>query len=88
MPMATRTAHDRCPSITASDTVPDVGRPATGKTFIARQRVPLETWEAFGEATAAVGTDRSKVINEFIDWYLRKRGAQLPARPTPGRTPD
>lgn len=62
-------------------TVLDVPRPATGHTFIARARVPHEKWERFAEATAAQGTDRSKVINEFVDWYLRERGATLPSRP-------
>lgn len=79
--MATRTGRDRCPLIAASVTVPDVGRPATGKTFVARARIPIDTWLEFEKAATAAGTDRSKVLNEFVDWYLRKRGAQLPARP-------
>jgi hypothetical protein len=58
-----------------------VPRPATGETFVARQRVPLEKWNRLGRAAASQGTDRSKVINELIDWYLRERGAKLPERP-------
>ncbi len=67
--------------IDGSVSVPDVPRPATGKTFVARARIPLEKWERFGDAAVADGTDRSKLINEFVDWYLRERGAKLPARP-------
>lgn len=77
MPVAT----SRCHTIARSDTVPDVPRPATGKTFIARARVQLSKWERFGEQAAEAGTDRSKLINDFIDWYLRDRGAVLPERP-------
>lgn len=77
MPVPTRRCHKIRPSVT----VLDVPRPATGKTFIARARVPLAKWERFEEAPAEQGTDRSKLINEFIDWYLRERGAVMPERP-------
>jgi len=72
----------------APDTVPGVGRPATGKTFVARARIPLDTWNEFEKAASAAGTDRSKVLNEFVEWYLRRRGAHLPARPDPKRVTD
>ena len=29
------------------------------------------------------GTDRAKVINQFLRWYLRRPGAKLPERPAP-----
>ncbi|MBK6014272.1 hypothetical protein [Streptomyces sp. MBT53] len=32
-------------------------------------------------ATAAPGGDRSAVIKELVDWYLRRPGAKLPKRP-------
>ncbi len=57
-------------------------RPATGETFIARVRVKLDKWQRFSAATAVQGTDRSKVLNDLIDWYLRDRVA--PERPTRG----
>lgn len=78
MPVATKRCHKNRWSVT----VPTVPRPATGKTFVARARVPLAKWERFGVLAAEAGTDRSKLINEFIDWYLRERGAVLPQRPT------
>lgn len=76
-------ATPRCHTNPLVGTVPSVPRPATGKTFIARARVAFDLWEEFGTAAEAQGTDRSKVINEFIRWFLRKPGAKMPARPTP-----
>lgn len=67
--------------IIESTTVRVVPRPATGKTFVARARVAFAKWERFGERAAEAGTDRSKLINEFIDWFLREPGARLPTRP-------
>jgi len=28
-----------------------------------------------------MGTDRAKVINQFLRWYLHRPGAKLPKRP-------
>lgn len=75
-------ATGRCHINRRSDTVSTVPRPATGKTFVARARVPREKWERLEEAAESMGTDRSKLINEFADWYLRVRGAKLPERPS------
>lgn len=64
-----------------------VGTPATtvttsgGKTPTRPIRVSLEVWTAFGNATGAMGTDRSAALRTFMDWYLRKPGAELPVRP-------
>jgi hypothetical protein len=33
-----------------------------------------------GRATAKMDTDRAKVINQFLRWYLRRPGAKLPER--------
>ena len=77
--MAMRVAASSDPHV-ASATVPTVPRPATGKTFVARARVALDKWEAFGRVATSQGTDRSKLLNEFINWYMRERGAVLPAR--------
>lgn len=38
-------------------------------------------WDEFGEATAGHKDGRSGVLRDFIRWYLRKPGAELPARP-------
>jgi hypothetical protein len=46
-------------------------------------RVADRPWCVFG---ALVGDrDRSRVVREFIAWYIREPGARLPQRPTPQR---
>lgn len=57
-------------------------RPATGQTFVARARVKLPKWERLDAVAELLDTDRSKLLNDFIDWVLRERGATLPERPT------
>lgn len=43
-------------------------------------RIPPEDWDDFG---ALVGDrERSKLIREFIAWYLRRPKASLPKRPS------
>lgn len=59
-----------------------MGRPPTGQTFVARARVKLSKWERLDAVAELLETDRSKLINDFIDWVLRERGAALPERPT------
>jgi len=54
---------------------------AMPKTPTTPLRIDRATWTEFGEAAAATGTDRSKLLREFIDWYLRRPGAKLPKRP-------
>jgi hypothetical protein len=44
-------------------------------------RVDDPEWDDAGHATARMGTDRAKVINQFLRWYLRRPGARLPERP-------
>lgn len=43
-------------------------------------RVPDEEWDDFGEQATAEGTDRAKLVNAFIRWWLRRAGAELPDR--------
>lgn len=43
--------------------------------------VPDERWEAFGVAAAALGTDRSKLLNLVMAWYAREPDVRLPRRP-------
>lgn len=45
-------------------------------------RLPRLRWEAFGDKTRSVGTDRSKALNEMVAWYNREPGAKLPKRPS------
>lgn len=44
-------------------------------------RIPTEDWDDLAEAAAAMDTDRSKLLNAFTRWYLRRPGAKLPTRP-------
>ncbi len=44
-------------------------------------RVSDEDWADLETATAAEGTDRAKIINQLVRWYLRRPGARLPDRP-------
>ncbi len=44
-------------------------------------RVDLTDWGIFGEATNAMGTDRSAAFRAFMDWYLYKPGSKAPVRP-------
>jgi hypothetical protein len=43
-------------------------------------RVDETLWERFGEATEALGTDRSTWLREAIAWCVRERGAKMPRR--------
>lgn len=44
-------------------------------------RVEDELWEQFGQAVAALGTDRSTWLRDAIAWCVRQPGARLPKRP-------
>jgi recombinational DNA repair protein (RecF pathway) len=46
-------------------------------------RIEDADWDDAEQATAEMGTDRAKVINQFIRWYLHRPGAKLPQRPNP-----
>ena len=43
--------------------------------------VPQERWDAFREVATALGTDRSKLLNTVMAWYLREPNTVLPRRP-------
>jgi hypothetical protein len=42
-------------------------------------RLSDDDWEDL--RVAAGDKSRSQVLREFVHWYLRRRGAKLPARP-------
>ena len=44
-------------------------------------RLADEVWAEFGDAARSMHTDRSRLIVEFIMWYLRSPNARLPVRP-------
>ena len=60
--------------------------PNSPKTQHRSVRVEDADWVDADTATKKMGTDRAKVINQFIRWYLRRPGAALPERP-PRREP-
>lgn len=43
-------------------------------------RVEGDLWELFGRVVGA--RKRSAIVREFIGWYLRRPGAELPSRPS------
>lgn len=53
------------------------------KTPLQNFRVDPDLWAAFEQAVrrADPESDRSKVLRQFVAWYVRERGAKLPARP-------
>lgn len=57
--------------------------PNAPKTPLRNVRVEGAKWQGLGVAAKSQGTNRSEVINRFIDWYLGQPGAELPERPTP-----
>jgi hypothetical protein len=59
-----------------------IGRvPNQPKTQHRSVRIDDPEWNDAEAATARMGTDRAKIINQFIRWYLRRPGAVLPERP-------
>ena len=58
--------------------------PNQPKTPIQRFRLDDHLWTRFDEAIGRTNpdSDRSKVLRQFIAWYVREPGAKLPARPS------
>lgn len=67
-----RKCHDTMVTMTGTS-----GRGTARQTI----RIDPERWGQFEKGAAAVGTDRSKVINDFIAWYNHEPGAKRPTRP-------
>lgn len=42
-----------------------------------------EDWADLDTAAKSMGTDRGTLLKDFAHWYLRRKGARLPERPTP-----
>lgn len=51
-------------------------------------RTPTVRWDAFGAAATKQGSDRTKILNQFMAWYAREAGAELPERPTVTEDPE
>jgi hypothetical protein len=45
------------------------------------RQIDDDLWDDFGAATKAAGTDRSAVLKQCIEWYVRRPEAALPRRP-------
>jgi hypothetical protein len=60
-------------------------QPATPQRAV---RVDDETWEQLGDAAVTAGTDRSAILRQLAQWWLRRPGAKMPERPraVPGGT--
>lgn len=52
-----------------------------GKTPIRPVRVENDLWEDFGEACAALETDRSAALRNFMAWMSGRPEGKLPRRP-------
>ena len=50
-------------------------------------RISDNDWADLQTAATATGTDRAKLINQFIRWYLRRPAAKLPDRPAASAAP-
>jgi len=53
-------------------------KPATPNRAV---RIDDETWHALGDAAAAAGADRSAILRQLAQWWLRRPGAKMPPRP-------
>jgi hypothetical protein len=47
-----------------------------------------QLWDDFGTAVARVDSDRSAEIRRFMEWYVRRPGAEHPRRPAAAETAD
>lgn len=56
--------------------------PNQPKTPVQRFRLDADLWEQFDEAVrrADPDADRSKVLRQFVAWFVREPGAKLPSR--------
>jgi hypothetical protein len=59
----------------------DQGMPNKPATPSRAVRIDNETWDELGVAAAAEGTDRSAILRQLAQWWVRRPGAKLPERP-------
>ncbi len=48
-------------------------------------RFSNDDWADLGALAEAMGTDRSMVLRQLAQWWMRRRGVRLPGRPDPGQ---
>jgi hypothetical protein len=53
-------------------------KPATPNRAV---RIDDETWEQLGDAATTADTDRSAILRQLVQWWLRRPGAKMPPRP-------
>jgi hypothetical protein len=46
-----------------------------------------DLWRDFEAATASADSDRSAELRRYMEWYVRRDGAELPERPAPQNRP-
>lgn len=44
-------------------------------------RVDDVDWQELAKMAAVLGTDRNKLLNQLVRWYLERPGVELPPRP-------
>ena len=49
-------------------------------------RIDDETWADLGTAAEAAGTDRSAILRQLAQWWLRRPGVRMPPRPAGSQT--
>lgn len=59
-----------------------VGVPNKPRTQHRSVRVDDADWADLETVAEMHGTDRSKIVNAYVQWHLRRPGAKLPERPT------
>jgi hypothetical protein len=58
-----------------------------GPTGLRKFRAPTDLWQRFGDAVEGSPdpeADMSKVLRQFLRWYVHETGAKLPDRPPVG----
>ena len=62
--------------------------PNQPKTPVQRFRLDDDLWSRFEQAVrrADPESDRSKILRQFVAWYVREPGARMPARPAEARS--
>jgi hypothetical protein len=58
-------------------------QPATPQRAV---RIDDETWGQLGDAADATGTDRSAILRQLAQWWLRRPGVKMPERPAKEKT--
>jgi len=47
-----------------------------------------DLWDDFGDAVTRADSDRSAEIRRFMEWYVRRNGADHPRRPAAPKPPE